>query len=332
MDDFFLDTIPDAVLASMQVRDHWFDAQGLSGDGEAFFLDDLLRWLPGTVITVAFLGGDTALHRDIETATRQLTDACNLGFDFGFDEAAGAYRTWSTSDEEYAADIRVSFDQPGFKSLIGRDSINSGIGPADSPMGGRPYQRSLNLGGFPIQRPQRWMGVVRHEFLHAIAFKHEHQSPAGACDRQYRWEDPPGYVPTLDADGRYIADAAGLQPGIYTYLAGAPNHWSRQTVDHNLRPRPADGAIVGGFDKASIMMYKFPREFYHEFPNPCSATGNGLDLSPGDIAGLLRIYPFDEREAGALTSRRSGVVEVLYGWKELPDSFRAGVDNLRSRR
>ncbi len=309
--DAVFDVIPDPVLATMEVRDRWFAAAGTAPDGRAYFLGDLLRWPVGGTIRVAFLGGDAALHRDIETATRQITDACNIALDFGFDPATGRYREWSTSDQDYRADVRVSFDQPGFTSLVGRDAVTPSIGPADGALGGRPHQRTLNLGGFPIQRPADWMGVVRHEFLHAIAFKHEHQNPAGGCELQFRWEDDPGYLPTTDDHGRYVTDAAGHRPGVYTYLAGAPNHWSHATVDHNLRPLPADGSLAGEFDRASIMLYRFPALFYRTEPSPCAPTGNGLDLSPGDVAGVLRAYPFDEGAAKALTARRTGVVAAL---------------------
>jgi hypothetical protein len=324
----FLDNLPDPVLASMEVRDRWFASAAVSADGKAFFLLDLQRWLVGSTVRVAFLGGDTALHRDIEAATRQITDACNVTLDFGFDKATGQFRTWSTSDTEYRADIRVAFDQSGFSSLIGRDAITSFIGTPDGAFGGRPHQRSLNLGGFPIQRPANWMGVVRHEFLHAVAFLHEHQHPSGGCEFQFRWEDDPGYAPTLDADGRYITDSAGRRPGIYSSLAGFPNYWTRPKVDHNLRPREAAGAILGDFDQSSVMLYRFPALFYRENPNPCAPTGNGIDLSDGDLEGLLEAYPFDEGEAKRLSGRRNSVVESLSGVKDLPAELRAGVKNL----
>lgn len=326
-----LDVLPDSVIATMEVRDRWFAAAAVAPDGKAYFLGDLLRWPVGTIVRVAFLGGDTALHRDIETATRQITDASNLTLDFGFDPATGGYRTWSTSDTEYQADIRVSFDQRGFNSLIGRDSITATIGAPDEPVGGRPYQRSLNLGGFPIQRPADWMGVVRHEFLHAIAFRHEHQHPMGGCELQFRWQDDPGYLPTTDEAGRYVADVEGRRPGVYTMLAGAPNRWSRQRVDYNLRPRSAAGALLGDFDQASIMLYRFPPAYYHTFPNPCAPTGNGIDLSDGDVEALLRAYPFDAAASGAQNARRAGVVDTLSAFKKLPEELRAAVDTLARR-
>jgi hypothetical protein len=324
-DDLVLDLLPDAVLATMEVRDHWFAvAAPADADGREYFLSDLLSWPVASMLRVAFLGGDAALHRDIEMASRQLTDAGNITLDFGFNPGTGTYRTWSTSDTSYQADIRVSFDQPGFSSLIGRDSITAAIGGADTPMGGAPHQRSLNLHGFPLQRPANWMGVVRHEFLHAIAFFHEHQNPAGECTQQFRWEDDPGYLPTTDARGQYIPDAAGLRPGIYTFLAGAPNHWPREKVDRNLRPLPGQGTVVGPFDQASVMLYRFPALFYATNPSPCAPTGNGIDLSPGDVAGLARLYPFDPAGVTTHNSRRTGVVGALSGFK---DGFKDGLPN-----
>jgi len=308
--DFYVDSLPTEVLASMQVRDRWFASAATAPDGRAFFLSDLLRWPAGSTLRVAFLGGDTALHHDIEQATKQITDACNLSLDFGFDTGTSRYRTWSTTDTDYAAEIRVAFDQKGFFSLIGRDAV-SAIGPADHPVGGRPSQRTLNLGGFPIQRPANWMGVVRHEFLHAIAFLHEHQHPTGGCELQFRWEDDRGYLPTTDDAGRYVTDATGKRPGVYTYCAGYPNHWDRDKVDHNMRPRSADGAIVGPFDPASVMLYRFPQLFYRSFPNPCAPTGNGIDMSTGDIAGALGIYPFDEGAAASANERRRAVKDAI---------------------
>lgn len=61
---------------------------------------------------------------------------------------------------------------------------------------------------------------MRHKFLHALAFHHEHQNPASSCEEEFRWQDDIAYHPTRDAIGMYINDYAGRRPGIYTYLAG----------------------------------------------------------------------------------------------------------------
>ena len=60
--------------------------------------------------------------------------------------------------------------------------------------------------------------TARHEFLHALAFQHEHQSPMGGCDSQFRWDNDAGYAFSQDDNGQFISDPNGKRPGIYTYL------------------------------------------------------------------------------------------------------------------
>ena len=57
------------------------------------------------MIRVAFLGGDTALHRNIVDATGEITQACNLRFDYG-EKPDGSLRLWTEADIEYVAEIR----------------------------------------------------------------------------------------------------------------------------------------------------------------------------------------------------------------------------------
>ena len=260
--DVILDNLPDSLQASLEVRKRFLNSLPPDSGGLEFMVADLQRWRPGETVKVAFLGGSSDLYRDIAEATQAITDVCNLMLDFGFDQETATYRIWSESDEEYQADIRVSFDKDGYWSLVGTDSVDPMIGSPWDDVGGRPHQRSLNLGGFTFFRPPNWQGVVRHEFLHALAFHHEHQNMRGPCSEAFRWEDDFGYLPTKDADGRYVVDAQGRRPGIYTYLAGYPNFWSKAKVDFNLRTQEDPSLVTGPFDSDSVMLYRFPALFY----------------------------------------------------------------------
>lgn len=323
---YYLDLIPTEVVATMEVRDRWFTSTAAFAEAQAYLVEDIVRWLPGQTVRVAFLGGTPALHGEIAEATRQITDAANIKLDFGFDAATGRYRSWSTKDSDYSAEIRVSFDQAGYFSLVGADSISNVIGPPNGPVGGRPGQRSLNLGGFHLQRPVGWKGTVRHEFLHALAFQHEHQSPSGGCDNEFRWQDDQNYQPKWNADHVYVKDDHGNRPGIYTYLAGAPNHWDKAMVDHNLRQLSSQGMTVGAFDRASIMLYQFPAIFYKTFPDsPCAPTSNGQELSAGDREGLKHLYPTGTQEAAELSGRRSEALRSLMKTEGLSKSIREGL-------
>jgi hypothetical protein len=192
---------------------------------------------------------------------------------------------------QHAAEIRVSFDKQGYFSLVGTDSIDPTIGVPTGRVGGRPNQASLNLGGFAVQRPATWRGTVRHEFLHAIGFHHSHQNMRGPCEASFRWDDDPGYQPTRDTRGAFIADHNGRRPGIYTFLAGFPNFWARQKVDHNLKTEENPQLIAGPFDRQSVMLYRFPQDFYKTHPNSCTPVGDGQSLSDGDKRGLQLLYP-----------------------------------------
>jgi len=290
-DDFILEALPDPIIAAMEVRDRWFASLPRPSDGGAEFVaGDLQAWRPGQTVRVAFLGGTTELHRDLEEATRQIVEACNIFLDFGFDEQSGEYRTWSETDDDYAAEIRVSFDRGGYWSLVGTDCVNRNIADIINGIGGRPNTRSLNLGGFAQSRPASWKGTTRHEFMHALAFHHEHQNYRGPCKDEFRWDDDPGYVPTRNFNGVFVADSQGRRPGIYTFLAGPPNNWSRSKVDHNLRTTNDPETIMGPFDAASVMLYRFPALFYKTEPSPCAPSGDGEDLSAEDKRGLELLY------------------------------------------
>jgi len=286
-----LEALPDPVVAALEVRDAWRRKLAESTAGLEFIVSDLQKWPVGSVVRVAFLDGDSALHADVAGATQQISDAMNLTLDFGYDEAAGTYRRWTTNDTVLQAEIRVSFDMGGYWSLVGMDSTDVTIDPGGGPIGGLPNQRSLNLGGYKVSKPQGWEGTVRHEFMHALAFQHEHQNFRGPCEEDFRWDDDPGYVPTRDARGVFVKDAAGRAPGIYTYLAGPPNNWSKAKVDHNLRTENDPFAVMGPFDPASVMLYRFAPFFYKTSPSACAPTGPGQDLSDGDKRGLALLYP-----------------------------------------
>ncbi|UKA52308.1 hypothetical protein LFT45_11025 [Arthrobacter sp. FW305-BF8] len=325
-----LESLPDEVVASLEVRNAWRNQVAGSGAALEFLVSDLARWMPGSAVRVAFLDGDTALHADIAGATKQITDACNLELDFGLD-ATGEYRRWHEDDIAYAAEIRVAFNMGGYFSLVGTDSSDATIGSPGGSVGGRPNQRSLNLGGYITDRPEKWEGTVRHEFLHALAFHHSHQNMRGTCEQEFRWDDDPDYVPSRNAKGVFVPDPAGRRPGIYTFLAGPPNNWPRAKVDHNLRTEDDPAAVAGPFDTQSVMLYSFPAFFYKSNPSSCAPSGNGQDLSAGDRRGLQLLYPHTAEEVADLQERAGAALAALDGAGSAPESFEIAGGDYRDR-
>src|SRR6266436_2294874 len=187
-----MEGFPAAYIERLQQRerkilDDLGDKRNLSAVPAALVILKTDEWTPNTKITVAFNGGNPRLHALIERIASEWSAYGNVKFDFGRD-ASGRYRSWSATDLDYKADVRVAFQAKGFWSAVGKDSVNPDLN--------QPGSQTMNLEGFDRSLPFNFAGVVRHEFGHVLGLEHEHQSPAAACD--FRWNDDPGYVKTTD--------------------------------------------------------------------------------------------------------------------------------------
>lgn len=310
-DELLLDPYPDDVQAAVEARDRFLRNLETVADGIALesVLDNLARWQPGQTLRVAFLEGSPALHEQIANTASEWSEYANLGFDFGLDQATGRYRSWSLTDTEYQADIRISFftgmdRRRGYWSNLGRDSIDPTIASPGAP--------SMNFGGFLTGIPDGGLATVIHEFGHALAFHHEHQHPIGGCELDFRWEDDPGYVPTRSPQGEYIPDASGKRPGLYTRLGGPPNGWPKAKVDFNLRQlRETHAYTVGPFDVKSIMKYAFPAWMFREGEQSLCFSQRNLVLSEQDKIGAADAYPAAAAAVAEITDQRRAVLESV---------------------
>lgn len=288
--DLMVDPLPEPIQAAIETHTRLLANQQYDQGQLQAVVETLLRWDPGDTITVAFLGGDAELHAKIRDAANEWTEHANLTFDF--ETAPGVFRTWSRDDTAYAADIRIGFDrvfQPGYWSIVGRNSVEPNVVS--------PAQASMNYGGFDVRLPADYAATVLHEFGHALGLHHEHASPNGGCDNEFRFNDDPGYQRTTDAEGRFIEDAQGRRPGIYTVLSGPPNRWPKDKVDRNLRQLPRSSAYEAGpFDVSSIMKYYFADWMFVRGASSVCFSEKNVTLSDGDIVGIKKAYPLSPQE------------------------------------
>lgn len=223
-----------------------------------------LQWPPSYAkLRVCFMGGNDANNARVAEIANDWIDpqAMSLTLDFG---KAGKPRRCDPNAQR-ESQIRISYDQPGYWSILGQVSV----------IYLTQQEASLNLEGFgdadlAIFDNPDVRGIVLHEFGHALGLLHEHQSPSSACAQEFNWNH------------------------IISYLSGPPNNWDEQTIKTNMATEVAEDLMVTDFDRKSVMLYSFPAEFYLKgADSSCFIDHANDDISPVDRATVAYMYPAD---------------------------------------
>jgi tetratricopeptide (TPR) repeat protein len=208
-------------------------------------------WAPGTVLRIRFLDGKPEVHRKVLKFAREWTKFANLKF---------------VESEDFDAEIRVSFMQPGSWAYLGTAAR---LVPTDQP--------TINFGWLTSQTPhEESLRVVLHEFGRILGLTDEHQSP----NANIQWN----------------------KKRVYAKLSGPPNYWPKQQIDQNIFKKysSSDMKILKEFDPKSIMMRPFPKEFtLDDSEYELSKT-----LSDIDKEAIGRLYPFTTNRKQAVPRKR----------------------------
>lgn len=162
--------------------------------------------------------------------------------------------TFSRVADPTQADIRVSYDQPGYWSFVGTDAL--GVPIANSTMN---FTGDL-VADVGVQQAH---GVAIHEIGHALGLGHEHQHPGNPF--------------TFDAQAAY------------NYFS----NWSQAQVDGNILNTVSAPWATCPYDKDSIMHYSLHESFVTG-PAPYDTQGflaNRTVLSERDINWGKKTYP-----------------------------------------
>ncbi|MBD3919070.1 hypothetical protein H8B09_09915 [Paenibacillus sp. PR3] len=147
--------------------------------------------------------------------------------------------------------VRISFDNSGYWSVIGTDILSV---PQD--------KATMNLGGLQVDTPDReFRRVVRHETGHTLGFMHEHQRPEITAH--------------IDSD-----KAIAHYKAIYNWSPEV----TRATILSPINPDYTNQTILA--DPNSVMSYPLPASIMKDG----IAIEAGRDISASDMAFAAILY------------------------------------------
>jgi hypothetical protein len=132
--------------------------------------------------------GSDDLYQLIEQTANEWT-ALGGQLSFSFKDGTGRYRHWTRRDKSPSANIRISFDDTGYWSLLGVLARN--VDPGDPTMNFEGFPNDLQK-YFHGQYVAEWRTsyahtTILHEFGHAIGLSHEHFNQE--CQKDLKTED-----------------------------------------------------------------------------------------------------------------------------------------------
>ncbi|MBC8038839.1 MAG: hypothetical protein H7X89_16670 [Rhizobiales bacterium] len=222
----------------------------------------VVQWPPAYAkLRVCFMGGNNESNAKVAQIANRWSDDQGMGLKLDFGKAEKPRMCKPGARE---SQIRVSYDKPGYWSMLGQYSV---VYTAQE-------EPSMNLDGMDknlaaLDHPEI-QGVILHEFGHAMGFLHEHQSQASTCGNEFNWEF------------------------ITNYLKGAPNNWDDETIKFNLAPLAGEDLMLTDFDAKSVMLYSFPPEYYlNGDKSTCFIPKSNDGISETDRVTINYMYPAD---------------------------------------
>jgi hypothetical protein len=243
-------------------------------------------------LKVCFFGGtDEARKLIADEAMDWMRKDIGISLDFGEQGS----RTCG-NDNDTKMHVRVGFDERGYWSALGQESVDDGFFPQNT--------KSMNLQGFENTtaetRTPEFYRKVHHEFGHALGLGHEHQNPKSGCEEEYNWVR------------------------IYQLLGGDPNYWPKRQIDSNIRQYRYDDTVASDFNTGSVMIYQFPPEFYKSgIQAKCYIEKLNSEISEGDLAELASMYPINDSARVEKFEKSKANFEAL--WNKLDESKKASI-------
>lgn len=273
-DNFKIEALPPHLAALVQQNRKVLDDAGLNAaPRQAFYA--LKLWPPDyRTLRVCFFGGSSETRAKIAAIASRWTKG-DIGLELDFGDPSDPRQCGADNGE--TNQIRIGFNDVGYWSLVGMDSIT-----AEST-----NEPSMNLEGFDRGGIDdgEFDKVVLHEFGHALGLEHEHQNPYSKCEAEFDW------------------------PYLYKRLSRGPNNWSKATVNVNMQVLGEDGLVMQDFDHNSIMLYTFPARFYLKRAGSlCFQKEDNLTLSDDDKRVAAYMYPFGVAIASARFEERKATL------------------------